>query len=174
MLQTPTYENDYRYMPQEPQWHIGFNGNLQQPQHQGIVEIPIASKPRTPLNNTIFLINRLLNRYQQYASTGLPLKTESPSTLERMKRMFPSTCWILSFDNGAYSLRHTLAVLDYHVTRHKSYETVICSACSRPKSMGSYQRLLMADFVKRVHEIYGNSVEFVTFQDICDEHIATN
>lgn len=163
---------DHHEMPRRANWFIPKEGPLHQEAEDGLYEIPIAARPRTPWNNLPFLFKRLLYRGRRYRSKGWPFDRGRTSFSVKIKRLIPNTVWMLGFDNYTHSLADLMRILHHHVSSHAD-ETVICSALSHPKHMGGYARELMVRFVEQVRQEYTNQVTFCTYRAIYDNHLAT-
>ena len=159
------WQVDFREMPEPANWWISPTGPINAAAQSGLYEIPIAARPRTPLNNLPFLFHRVTRRWRQYDSGGWSIDTGHVTAWEKLKRLVPRSAWMLSFDQFADNVSDLMKTLDYHITRHNSGEFIACSAISHPKFMGSYARHLMRDFVERVRQKFGSQVTFCSYQE---------
>ena len=153
-------------MPKAANWFIPLAGPLTRAADDGIFEVPIACRPRNPVNNLPFLINRVRRRRHAYAGQGRSLAETNRSLRTRLARLFPNTVWTLCFDYQAYRLKHLQAILRHHLASHPDADSILCSSVSHPKYMGAYQRALMAEFVAWARQEYGEALRFVSFRDI--------
>ncbi|RJO60856.1 hypothetical protein C4544_04235 [candidate division WS5 bacterium] len=162
-------EIDYRRMPDNANWFISKDGTLDQVAASGILEVPIACRPRGTMNNLPFLIKRVLFKHRAYNSCGKGIHGGHTSVLEKLKRLFPRSVWMLSFDNYTETVRDLMKTINIYINSHQEDNTIICSSISHPKSMGKYGLTLMRDFVNKIRQDYGDSIEFCTYQQIYHE-----
>jgi len=160
-------EVDFHNMPSSANWYISKNIVNKEGSIDGLLEIPIAASPRTPINNLSFLVKRVLLRNRMYKANGWAIHEKNTSLIKRFKRLFPSSSWLLSFDLYTHSVNDLIRILDYHIRIHPEDEVIICSTCSHPKNMGKYSHYLMREFINRVSK-YKNEVEFCSYQQIYD------
>jgi hypothetical protein len=161
---------DQTGMPASANWTIPLQGPLSAQSDVGIFEIPVASKPRTPLNNVPFLISRVLHRARAHDPGGPSIHAANTPLLQKLGRMFPNSAWALSFDDAAHSVNDVLDIFTAHVRAHVGSEEIICAAVSHPKSMGEYERGLMRSFVNEARARFGDALEFTTYRDVYDGH----
>jgi len=167
VFQSELYSADFRDMPKAPNWIIPLEGPLNSEGDKGLFEIPIASAPRTPWNNLPFLVKRVLHKKRAYHTGGVGLDAGHVSPLQKLRRMFPRSAWMLSFDNYTQNAKSLVNIIQKHAKASRGYDHIICSAISHPKSMGAYSLQLMADFVKRVQDMKSEfRVEFTTYRDV--------
>ncbi|MGA2254141.1 MAG: hypothetical protein ABSG53_05715, partial [Thermoguttaceae bacterium] len=160
---------DHRNMPARANWFIARGGPLDREADEGLYEIPIAARPRTPWNNVPFLVKRVWYRSRRHRSDGLPFDEGRISLPIKIRRLFPQSAWMLGFDNFTSGVSELMSILAYHVRTHAHEDTVACSAISHPKYMGVHSRQLMQQFVERVRAEYGTQVEFCTYRAIYDK-----
>jgi hypothetical protein len=158
---------DFRSMPSNANWFIAPEGPLNIAADAGLFEVPIASRPRTLLNNVPHLFKRVACRRRAPRPTGWSLHEGNTSKAKRLARLVPRSAWMLGFDNHTQSTDHQIRTLDYHLTHHRE-EEMICAAISHPKNMGEYAFAMMRNFVLRVRARYGRSVSFCTYREIAD------
>ncbi len=168
------WEVDFRSMPDGANWWIDPSGPLNREAASGLYEIPIAARPRTPLNNVPFLVNRVLHRQRRYRSGGWSIDVGNVSLAEKLKRLVPRSAWMLGFDQHAEGVDALMRTLDYHVERHSADDVVACSAISHPKFMGDHARGLMKSFVERVRSDYGDQAVFCSYNRFYDEILRTD
>ena len=130
---------DLTRMPESPNWTIPLSGPLGAQADSGMFEIPVAGKPRTPLNNVPFLINRVLRRKRAHDPRGPSIHAGHTPVFQKLSRMFPRSAWALSFDDAAHSVDDVMGILRAHVRTHEGTGDIICAAVSHPKSMGEYE-----------------------------------
>lgn len=158
---------DYRKLPDKANWFLSETGDFSKEASDGILEIPIASKPK----NLFELPTRLkLHAYKsrEVENRGRPIHSYKKIPLkDTMKQWFASR--MLTVDNHTYSLSYLMDILNYHIKKHKNHETVLCSLIGHPKAMGDYALELLKDFVIKIREQYGEAVEFSSFSQLNDE-----
>jgi len=132
----------------------------------GIFEVPIAAKPRTPLNNVPFLVNRVLHRRRAHDPKGRTIHAAHTGMLARLGKLFPRSAWTLGFDDAAQSLGDVMGILYAHLEAHRRDDQVICAAIAHPKNMGPYEFGLMRGFVERARSELGSALTFTTFQEL--------
>jgi hypothetical protein len=150
-------------------WYVPLDGPINASSDHGMFEVPIASAPRTPVNNLPFLVRRVLHRKRKYSDGGRGIHDGVSSRSEKLKRMFPQSAWPLSFDNFADSAQDVFSVLRRHVEAHAGEEEIICATVSHPKSMGAHARNVMRGFIERARDEYGANVDFPTFAQLYAE-----
>ena len=93
------------------------------------------------------------------------------SKIEKLKRLFPKSCWMLGFDNFTFGVKDLNKILSHHIKKHQKDEVIITSLISHPKSMGAYNINLMKDFVNSVRDKYGDAVEFTTYRKVYEDFV---
>lgn len=157
---------DFREAPKAANWTMPLEGPpTASTPGEGLREIPIASKPRTPFNNVPFLVNRVRHRDRVYNSGGISIHDVSASPMERAARLLPWSAWYLGFDDAAQSLDDLLAILRHHVREHRDAERIVCAAIAHPKNMGPYAIELFERFVDAARRRYGDALRFTTYRD---------
>ena len=157
---------DFRNVPRRANWFLPFDGTISRAAQAGLLEVPIASSPRNPLNNLPFLARRVIYRKRRYSDGGRSIHAGSTSVRQKLGRLFPHSAWTLSFDNYADSGKDVFDVLRRYVESHDGESEIICASVSHPKSMGFHARSTMREFVDRARERYGGDLSFVTFRDV--------
>lgn len=158
---------DFTDVPAQANWNIPLNGPVSAAASgAGLWEIPIASMPRTPLNNVPFLMNRVRHRNRVYDSGGVSIHDANTGITQKLLRLFPRSAWYLGFDDAAQSLHDLMAILRYHVRAHERDERITCAAIGHPKNMGNYAIDLFERFVDAARTRYGDRIAFVTYSDI--------
>ena len=166
---------DHRGMPECANWYIDPLGPLDQATDHGLYEIPIATRPRTPLNNVLFLVKRVLYRNRRYRCGGSPIDAGgNTSWIGKIKRLFPRSAWMLGFDNYTHTASDLMTILQSHIDAHPSDSMIACSAVSHPKYMGKHACSLMKEFVERVRSDYGDEVRFCTYQEFYEQFLSRN
>lgn len=157
---------DMTAMPAQPNWTIPVEGPLNATAATGLFEIPVAGKPRTPLNNVPFLVNRVLRRKQPRDERGRSIHAAHTPLLQKLGRMFPRSAWALSFDDAAHSVNDVTSIFREHVRAHRGMGDIVCAAVSHPKSMGPAEFALMRGFIKAARNEYGDALEFTTYRAV--------
>jgi hypothetical protein len=153
-------EVDFRKLPAKPNWivdpanfHVAHSGN-------GILEIPIATIPKTPFEiPTRFKQKRYA--YRAVEDRGRMIHQDVRIDLASKIKMFFADR-MLSFDNHTFSPDYLLRIFRYHTARYKKADEVMMSVISHPKSMGEYSFELMEKFILAIRTSYPD-VEFSTF-----------
>lgn len=160
---------DYRYVPDLPNWYLPFNGNFinHSIDNKKILEIPIASKPKGMFEiPTAFKLKKYENRAVENRGSMIH-SNGRVSKRDKARQLFSSR--MLTVDNHTLSPEYLLKILDYNVKRFQSHDTVMLSLIGHPKSMDKYHYQLLAEFVRRARDSYGDTLEFTTFRKIYDE-----
>lgn len=157
-------EIDFSDVPAMPNWTISKDGNYTQNAPEGIMEIPIASKPK----NIFEMPTRFkLKKYQSRAPENRGKQIhEGTSAGFKYKIKQALSSRMLSFDNYTYSPAYLMKILDYHIGKYPNFETIMVSAIGHPKSMGNYSLTLMKDFISETRKKYSGKVEFMTYSDL--------
>lgn len=153
---------DFRNMPSSANWFVPINGE------NSLFEIPIASSPRTPINNLPFLVKRIIYKNRKSQSYGNGIHFGRTTVLQKFKRLFPNSAWSLGFDNYTYSVQDLLKILDIYLKKYSEEDEIFISTVSHPKSMGNYAFRLMKDFINSIRNKY-TSVRFLTFYQAAKE-----
>lgn len=156
-------EVDFRDLPKAPNWKIDPE-NLRKPLFRnGIMEIPIATMPKTPFEvPTLFKMKKYAGRAPQ--SHGYVIHEEGHSDLvAKFKMLFAAR--MLTFDNYTFSLDYLLKILYYNVRKYKNESVLMLSIISHPKSMGDYSFELMEGFVTEVRKRFPDT-EFLTYSQL--------
>lgn len=157
---------DMTDMPAAPNWTIPLSGPLNASAAAGLFEVPVAGKPRTPLNNIPFLVNRVLRRKQAHDPRAPSIHAAHTPLPQKLGRLFPRSAWALSFDDAAHSVNDVTSILRDHVRAHRGMGDIVCAAVSHPKSMGAYEFALMRDFVNAARREFGDALEFTTYRAV--------
>ena len=168
------WDVDFHNMPDRANWYIATTGPLNREAPCGLYEIPIATRPRTPLNNVPFLVKRVLWRRRRYSSGGWSIDVGNTPLTTKLIRLLPHSAWMLGFDNHTDSIADLMKTLRYHVKRHAKDELIACSTLSHPKFMGEHSRQLMKEFITRVRSEYGSQAGFCTFREFYDEFLRSS
>lgn len=161
-------EVDYYNVPVNPNWFIGIDGNYSKPASSGVLEIPIASKPKSLFEiPTSLKLRKYKSRAPEVRGQQIHEGKNPSGLLYKFKQAFSSR--MLNFDNYTYSPKYLMNILKYNVRKYKNHETIFMSVISHPKSMSDYSFYLMKTFVKQAREEYPDLVEFTTFTRIYNE-----
>ena len=156
-------EVDFRKLPALPNWIIQPENLSKTKSEPGILEIPIATIPKTPFEVPTFLKMKKY-AHRAPASRGEVIHTSGPDKLaDKLKMLFSAR--MLSFDNYTLSLSYLMKIVDYNVRKHKKADSLMLSVISHHKSMGNYSFELMKRFIDEVHRKYPEA-EFLTFSDL--------
>jgi hypothetical protein len=155
-------------MPQLANWHLPKTGVLTATAPDGIFEVPIVSIPRTPINNILPLIKRFIYRCEEQHH-GISLPDAHLHPLEKLKRLFPISAWMLSFDRYYESPASLIQMLASYVKAHETQEVIYASLISHPKFMGKYQFQLMRDFIDLGRKTYKDQLIFCHYKDILSQ-----
>jgi len=165
-LKTRSTLVNFRRMPVAANWFIEPGGVLTSPAERGLFEVPIASSPRTPVNNLPFLARRIIAKRYRRDSGGIGFHERKDGFCEKLGRLFPQSAWMLSFDGFTDTPARLLGILRTHLRRHATDEEIYCSAISHPKSMGAYQLRLFRDFVSMARQSFGSALSITSFREI--------
>jgi hypothetical protein len=149
---------DYRVCPSKPHWFLqGINQD-----HQ-ILEIPIASKPKSWFEIPTFLkIKWFKNRS---VDRGKMIHTFTQFTRNEKWNQFLSSR-MLTIDNYTLSLSYLLSVIHYHIKIHKNTGNSAFCLIGHPKAMGHYSLELLENLVEKVKKKYNKDLNIITFNNI--------
>lgn len=154
---------DYRNMPGKANWHLSPDGDLTKDSNSGILEIPIASIPKSVFEiPTLFKMKKYA--YRAPLGRGYQIHEGKPGSFRNKLRSFMSTR-MLGFDNYTYNPQYLIKILDYNIRKYKNEESVMMSIVGHPKTMGKYAWDMMRYFVKTVRTKYPETI-FSTFSQI--------
>ena len=158
---------DYRDVPNVPNWFFA-NGDYNKASKSGIYEIPIAGKKKSFYEIPTFVKTKIY-RNRTPINRGKMIHSSSKSpVLEVFKKAVSSR--MLSFDNYTYSSRFLMKILKYNLKKFEKQQEINLSIIAHPKSMDRYNFKLMENFVVSVRKLYGEDVEFNTFQKFYSTH----
>lgn len=156
-------EIDFRHLPEKANWFIADNGDFRKAAHEGILEIPIATKPKSVFEiPTRFKLKRYA--FRAPVSHGNMIHEGRNPSLGQKLKMFMSPR-LLSFDNHTQNADYLMSILDYNVKKFRHQEEISLAACSHPKTMGSYALQMMEEFVVKARKKYPE-LRFVKFNEI--------
>ena len=157
-------EVDFRRLPKQPNWVIDPE-NIRAPLSgkPGILEIPIATIPKTPFEiPTLFKLKKYA--FRAVENRGKMIHTDHATGLRSKVKMLLSAR-MLSFDNHTLSLDYLLKIVRHNVNLHKNkQDELLFALIAHPKSMGNYSFELMEGFISSVQKSYSD-VEFTTFTE---------
>ena len=154
---------DYRKTAQKCNWYLDFEGDFSKENSSGILEIPIASKPKSffeiPTQFKLKIVeNRAVNR-------GTVIHTEKdPNKFNQIRQMLSAR--ILTVDNYTYSADYLMKILKYTVSKYKKETPIYFCLIGHPKSMGDYSLELLANFVTQARNLYHDAIQFCTFKSL--------
>lgn len=151
---------DFRKVPSLPNWHISEDGDFRVNSKCGILEIPVATIPKTPFEMpTRFKLKKYAHRAPEKHGTMLH-EGNPPTKMQKLHMLFSSR--FLTFDNHTLSAEYLMRMLNYNVQKFKQHDTIILASCSHPKTMGNYSFELMEQFVNLARKKYPE-IEFTSF-----------
>lgn len=160
------FDVDFSSAPRATNWHVSPERRIEEPAANGLLEVPIATIPRHPINNIVALGKRIVHRKRAPRASGVPLYDVDASITEKLKRLLPFSAWMLSFDYHYVSPRYLLSLLQRYISQRPNSREIFVSSVSHPKSMGHYNRELMKGFIEEARKEYGRSLRFCTFEDL--------
>jgi len=154
---------DYRKTVKKCNWYLDFAGDFSKESTNGILEIPVASIPKSFFEiPTRFKLKTLENRA---VNRGFVIHTEKdPNKFNRMRQLFSART--LTVDNYTYSVDYLMKILKYNLSKYKKEVPIYLSLIGHPKSMGDYSLQLLAKFVSRAKNLYKTDIQFCTFQQL--------
>ncbi len=153
-------EVDFRNLPSKPNWILNPENYHLSSNEAGIMEIPIATIPKTPF---VVPTRFKLKKYAYRAPITHGSMIHSGAINDRIAQLKMLFSWrMLTFDNYTLSLKYLLRIIDYNIKKHKTADTLMLSIVSHPKSMGDYSFELMKGFINKIQTKYPD-VEFLTF-----------
>jgi hypothetical protein len=162
---------DYSAAPADSTWLAPLDGPLVKTAKDGMLELPITSKPTTVFDivarrwKKINSGRRLSARRYRNGGKGFAVEKGEQTLSASIRKMFNPT--VLSLDKEHLEVKDLLDIVDSNVEKYLHEERdLILTVIGHPKSMGSYHLDLMENFVKDVRHKYGNEVSFVTYRDV--------
>lgn len=154
---------DFRELPNVANWYIDETGNFRKQAKHGIIEIPIATKPKSLFEiPTRFKLNKYA--FRAPLSHGSMIHEGKRPGLKHKLKMYLSSRY-LSFDNYTQDSDYLISILDYNVKKFRNQEEISLAACSHPKTMGSYALQMMEEFVVKARKKYPD-LRFMKFNEI--------
>ena len=155
-------EVDFRRLPAKANWIIDPANLRAERSGNGILEIPIATMPKTPFElPTRLKLRRYAHRAVEDRGWMIHREGDGKAGLASKIRMMLAHR-MLSFDNHTLSPDYLLRIFRHHAARYGKAGEVMTSLISHPKSMGEYSFQLMEKFLSRIRACYPG-VEFATF-----------
>jgi hypothetical protein len=153
-------------MPPPPNWKIGFDGDIRKEAETGILEVPIATIPKTPFEMpTRFKLKKLAG--QAPKNHGFMIHEGNPADfISKLKMLISSR--MLGFDNYTLSIDYLMKILEYNIRKYRENDTLMLATLGHPKTMGDYSFSLMENFVNNVRKKYPKA-EFTTFSKLAEE-----
>jgi hypothetical protein len=150
-------------MPKKANWFLPFHGDLSIEGETGIIEVPIAGKPKSIFEMpTAFKLKKYAARA---VNRGAALNAHaSKSIFDKLHNMLSAR--VLTVDNYTQSLEYLMRVLNYNLKKYSSEKEIALALISHPKSMGEHAFYLLQRFVMAVREKYGNAICFNNFNGI--------
>jgi hypothetical protein len=154
---------DYRKTAKKCNWYLDFAGDFSKEGQNGILEIPIAGKPKSFFEiPTKFKLKKFENRA---VNRGFIIHTEpDPNKLNRIRQMFSAR--MLTVDNYTYSLDYLMRILKYTVLKYEKDVPIYFCVIGHPKSMGDYSLELLEKFVNQTRKLYQNDIQFITYKQL--------
>ena len=154
---------DYRKTAKKCNWYLDFEGDFSKECPSGIMEIPIASKPKSLFEiPTQFKLKKFENRA---VDRGFVIHTEPDTNkFNRIRQLFSAR--MLTVDNYTYSADYLMDILKYNLSKYKKEEPIYLCLIGHPKSMGDYSLELLTEFVTKSRNLYNNDIQFCTFKQL--------
>ncbi len=162
---------DYRNSPSPSRWRVSPTGNLMHNADSGLIELPITSRPVTPIDivarRWLKTVSSAKYRSRIYSNGGKGfLAAHGSQSLRGTFRKITNPV-VLSLDKEYLDYSHLKSIVDYNVKKYNhEANDLILTAIGHPKSMGVYHLDLMRRFVEGMRRKYGEGVSFVTYQDL--------
>jgi hypothetical protein len=142
---------------------LDFEGNFSKENTDGILEIPVASIPKSLFEiPTRFKLKKVENRA---VNRGYVIHTKKDTNkLNQIRQLFSAR--ILTVDNYTYSVDYLMKILKHNVSKYKKEMPIFLSLIGHPKSMGGYSLELLANFVTQARSLYKDDIQFCTFNHL--------
>jgi len=157
------FKIDFRKTPKKANWFLAVDGDFSKEGETGILEIPIAGKPKSFFEMpTSFKLKKYAERA---ANRGATLYTNSSENIvDKLNNLLSAR--MLTVDNYTYNLDELMRILDYNLKMFATEKEISLALIAHPKSMGDYAFSLLKDFVTTVREKYGDAICFNNFTGI--------
>lgn len=154
---------NYRKTAKKCNWYLDFEGDFSKGNTHGIMEIPIATIPKSLFEvPTRFKLKNLENRA---VDRGVVIHTEKdPNRLNQIRQLFSSR--MLTVDNYTYSIDYLMKIVKYNLSKYKKEVPIYFCLLGHPKSMDDYSLKLLSEFVIRTRNLYKEEVRFCTFNQL--------
>jgi hypothetical protein len=158
-------EVDFRKLPDVLNWIINpKNYHSALSDKPGILEIPIATIPKTPFEMpTRFKIKKYA--YRAVENRGKMIHGDDKiDFISKLKMLFSAR--MLSFDNHTLSIDYLLRIVKYNMDKYRNTaDEIMFCVISHPKSMGEYSFELMDNFITSVQRSFPDT-EFATYAQL--------
>lgn len=164
---------DYSNIPPSSHWLISKDGPITKAAHEGLLELPIASKPNSFTALVQRRVKKILNKdiYESriYNNSGTGFLSISGKQNLRSKYRAITNPTVLTFDREYRDVKDLESIVSYNVKKY-AYETtdLYLTLIAHPKSMGEYHLSLMKSFIDRMRSVYGKKVEFITYRQVME------
>jgi len=154
---------NYRKTAKKINWFLDFGKDFSKENQSGILEIPIASKPKSFFEiPTKFKLKKFGNRT---VNRGYVIHTEKdPNKFNLLRQLFSAR--MLTVDNYTYSIDYLMKILKYNISKYQNEFPVYFCLIGHPKSMGDYSLELLDAFVNQARDLYQNDIQFCTYKQI--------
>jgi len=162
-------EEDYRKMPHKANWTIPLDGPLNVSASEGIIEIPVASMPASPIFRLKRIYNKVKNRKQyvklKYDNCGIGHMGNKTDLSGRINAIIYSP-FVLGFDNLSQDLGILDEIIKYQFKQYRNEEEITLCLNSHPKSLGTYHLDQMSKFIDLIQSKYKDTIEICGFEDL--------
>lgn len=157
------YKCDFRKAPKDDSWFINPDESILEPALNGILEIPIATKPF----DKIKCVKRAIYKKRKPKSHNIDLQVDKIPLIEKIKNK--KSRQALGFENYMLSANDFIKMIDKSIKKSYNQGEVLITICSQPSKMGDYSFDLMKNFINKAREIYKENIEFTTFTEKFNE-----
>ncbi len=151
---------DFSYKPNKPNWVIPiedgdltYDGN----EKMGLLEVPIASKPKTVFDTPTFLKLKKY-KHREVENRGSIIHNEKTKWDVKIRNMSSSRMLIL--DNHTFNIDDLMSILNYNLKIYRDFETINLCLIGHPKSMGEYHLQLFDDFINEISKKHKDKIQF--------------
>jgi len=161
---------DFRNMPEQCNWFISPQGDLNKPSQNGIWEVPIATINAGLWTNIVHGYRKV--KYKERAfSTGKTIHSGKTKIIDKLR--FVLSVRMLGFDLHTLSSDDLMRILNKNIKEYSSEKEIVLSTVSHPKNMGAYSRMVMKEFVDKARRKYGDAIDFPIFSSVYQNMIKT-
>jgi hypothetical protein len=162
---------DYSKTPTSSFWFISKDGPLTTASQEGLLELPISSKPtglRDLLGRRIKkTFNKGVFKSRLYNNSGTGYLAISGKQNLRSKYRSITNPTVLTFDREYRDVQDLESIVSHNVKKYEDEKSdLYLTVIAHPKSMGEYHLGLMKSFIDRMRKIYGDQVEFITYRHV--------